>query len=172
MHKTIFTGFLLLGVTLAAIGQSRMEHIVIAWPAEYNWKTVRTTHHDNVRVSMIIPGSESAATASIMGSLTTYEGTTFADVAGILSYYKARIDAGTRLTVIGREQKTAYPWIIFKVETPASAKYPVAESGLYYVVQGKLALYENYVAIKADGLSDEFVKKWTGVFMTGKVVTD
>ena len=123
-------------------------------------------------MSMIIPGGESVSSASIMGSLTTYQGTRIADVAAMINMYKGRLGVGTTFTLIAQQPDTAYPWIIFKVETPPTRDYPDAESDLYYVVQGKLALYENYVAIKAARLSPEFVDKWKAVFMTGRVITD
>lgn len=158
---------LLLGVT--AIGQGRTEHIDIDWPGEYNWKIVQQKHDENKQTSMIIPGNDSISNPSIIGSLTVYRGAKFSTFENIISNYKARLDSGSSLTPLERSQKTKYPWIIFKVETPATTKYPEPESDLYYVVQGKFGVYENFVGIKAATLSGEFVKKWTAVFMTAQI---
>ena len=161
--------FILLFLRLTAIGQGRMEHIAIDWPGEYNWKTVKQKHVENKQTLMIIPGNDSISNPSIIGSLTVYRGVKFSALDNIISNYKARLDSGSNLTPLERLQKTKYPWIIFKVETPATTKYPEPESDLYYVVQGKFGLYENFVGIKAATLSDEFVKKWTAVFMTAQI---
>ena len=154
------------------IGQRKGERISIDWPGEYEWKTVQQTNDGNVQTSMIIPGNESVSTASIMGSLKAYQGVQVATIADISSHYKAGLDSGTTFTLIDKKQNTTYPWVIFKVETPRTQKYPEAESDLYYVVQGKYALYENYVAIKESRLSDDFVKKWKAIFMTSKIATE
>jgi hypothetical protein len=172
MHKLIITIFFLWCTTQAVIGQRKGERISIDWPGEYNWKTVQQKHDENVQTSMIIPGNESVSTASLMGSLKAYRGVKIATIADMINHYKAGLDSGTTFTLIDKEQNTTYPWIIFKVETPATPKYPEAESDLYYVVQGKFALYENYVAIKEARLSDDFVKKWRAVFMTSQIITD
>jgi hypothetical protein len=172
MHKLIITIFFLWCTTQAAIGQGKVEHIVISWPGEYNWKIVKQTHDENTQTSMIIPGNDSISNPSIIGSLTVYRGAKFSKLEDIITHYKAGLDSGSRLTPLERSQNTKYSWIIFKVETPANNKYAEPESDLYYVVQGKFGLYENFVGIKAATLSDEFVKKWTAVFMTGQITTE
>jgi len=172
MHKIISTIFFLWCTTQAAIGQRKGERITIDWPGEYNWKTVQQKHDENTQTSMIIPGNESVSAASIIGSLKAYQGVKVATVGDMIDHYKAGLDSGTTFTLIDKEQNTNYPWILFKVETPRTRQYPEAESDLYYVVQGKYALYENYVAIKEAQLSDEFVKKWKAVFMASKITTE
>jgi hypothetical protein len=172
MIKAFSQLFCLLLLCLAAVCQGKTERIVINWPGEYNWKTVRQAHDENTQISMIIPGNDSIANPSVIGSLTVYRGTRYSNLERIVDNYKSRIDTGTTLTPIQKEQNAKYPWVIFKVETPATNKYPEPESDLYYVVQGKFGLYENYVGIKAARLSEDFVKKWTAIFMTSKITTD
>jgi len=170
--KSILPLFILLLLRLAAIGQGRMEHIVIDWPGEYNWKIVKQKHDENTQTSMIIPGNDSISNPSIIGSLTVYRGAKFSTLENIISNYKTRLDSGSTLTLLERSLKIKYPWVIFKVETPPTTKYPEPESDLYYVVQGRFGVYENFVGIKAATLSDEFVKKWTAVFMTSQITTE
>jgi ABC-type metal ion transport system substrate-binding protein len=43
------------------------------------------------------------------------------------------------------------------------------ESQLWYVRQGKSALYINIIAMKEKKLEDDFVKEWTEVFKKSEV---
>lgn len=153
----------------SASSQRKIEHIVIDWPGEYNWKIVQQGKSDEGMSTVIIPGNETVSTASIIGSLTVYKAAYFPNIDSIVINYKNRTDTGSTLTVIQTAPNGKYPWVIFKVETPKTDKYPEPESDLYYVVQGKYGLYENYVAIKKPMLSDDFVKRWTDVFKTSKI---
>src|ERR1700722_11122907 len=102
MNKVIFTVFVLLAISGAAISQGRTEHIDINWPGEYNWKTVRQTHHDNVQTLMIIPGSDSVSNASIIGSLTVFRGAKFSNIAEVIQNYRGRLDTGSTLTPLDK----------------------------------------------------------------------
>jgi hypothetical protein len=172
MSKVTSLLFFLLFLSLSSISQRKAEHIVISWPGEYNWKIVQQANDENKQTSMIIPGDESPQTASIFGSLKAFRGVKYTNLEEIIDSYRARLDSGTTLTLIEKQQSAKYPWVLFKVETPVTNKYPEPESDLYYVVQGKFGLYENFVGIKAATLNSEFVKKWTAVFMTSKITTD
>jgi hypothetical protein len=172
MNKVLWVSILLLSLNVVSFAQGRTEYLIISWPAEYECKTVSQKDDGNVQTTMIIPGKDSVANATIVGSLSSYRELKFSNPKKIVANYKSRLDSGTVLTELETSQKDRYPWVIFKVETSASSKYPEAESDLYFVVQGKFALYENFVGIKEPSLSEEFVKKWIAIFMTYKIVTN
>jgi hypothetical protein len=169
MKNTICCSLFLSFFFLPATGQKKTEYITIDWPGEYNWKILKKEDDQNKQITIIIPGKETASTASILGFLTAYKGVKIANTDDISKDYKSRLDTGSTLTVLDKEQTTKSLWIIFKVETPATNKYPEPESDLYYVVQGQYALYENYVAIKQPFLTPEFVNKWIAIFKTSRL---
>jgi hypothetical protein len=155
-----------------SFGQKKIEHLGVNWPGEYNWKIIRQEKNENRQSVMIIPGGETTPTPSIVGSMTSYRGTKMASVAEIINNYRSRIDVGSILSEVEADSTAKHIWVIFKIETPSTEKYPQPESDLYYIVQGEYALYENYVAIKEASLSAEFVKKWTDIFKTSEVKID
>jgi hypothetical protein len=169
MKKAFFTIFFVCSASISVLSQGKTEFIHIGWPEEYHWKVIQKNEDDEKLTSFIIPGKETPTTASILGSLTAYKGAKYSGLADIISNYRSRIDTGSMLTVVEKDSTGPNPWVIFKVETPANSKYPEPESDLYYVVQGKFALYENYVAVKKPSLGPDFVKEWVAVFKTAEV---
>jgi len=93
----------------------------------------------------------------------------FADSEETLNFYRSHIDSGTVLTVLDKQDSAVHRWVLFKVETPKTNKYPEAESDLYFVIQGEYGVFESYVAIKEASLSRQFVKKWTKILKSGEL---
>jgi hypothetical protein len=77
----------------------------------------------------------------------------------------------SRLTFIEKDEQAEYPWIIFTIESPNFINDKTPESQLWYVVQGKSALYTNFRAIKKATIPAEVKDKWIKFFKTGKIVT-
>jgi len=75
-----------------------------------------------------------------------------------------------KLTVIEDNNKVKNIWVLFKVETPSFPNDPNPESQLYYAIQGEVALYINFIAIKEKTLSKDFLSKWTKVFKNSELV--
>jgi hypothetical protein len=74
------------------------------------------------------------------------------------------------LTFIEKDETAEYPWIIFTIESPSFKNDKKPESQLWYVVQGKSALYTNFRAVKEATVPKELKDKWTAFFKTGKIV--
>jgi hypothetical protein len=90
----------------------------------------------------------------------------------LISFYKSGMDTGSTLTVLERSDSLPNYWMIFKVETPKTDKYPEPESDLYYVIQEDFAVFENNVAIKKSTLSENFVLKWSQIFKNSRLAKD
>lgn len=153
-----------------ASGQKKGEQLEVEWPIEYNWKVVQNTNDESTRQVMIIPGNEKLQKATIIGSIKAYLRISAITVDSIILWYRSQLDSGSKLTVIDRNDTTRAPWVIFKVETPITPKYPIPESDLYYVRQGQFALFENYVAIRRPSFDEEFLNKWVKILKTAELV--
>jgi len=153
-------------------GQSKEENLSMQWPIEYNWKVVSQVNDSTKTSTMIIPGKDKIETASIIGSVAAYIGIKYPNMDEIIKHYKEALDSGSVLTEVERNSKAKYSWVMFKVETPVTTKYSEPESDLYYIVQGRYALYENYVAIKKPNLSADFIAEWMKVFKTAKITLE
>lgn len=88
-----------------------------------------------------------------------------------LMYEQSKLQAPkATLTFIEKDEKAEYPWIIFTIESPGFINDKTPESQLWYIVQGKQALYTNFRALKQATISPELKEKWTKFFKTGKIV--
>lgn len=163
--------FLLYGILLSATAEAQrpVEHIAVNWPEEYHWKVVSRENKENITSLTIIPGNETIQTATVVGVMTAYKGMTTSGPEDVVTFFRKELDSGSVLTVLQEGDNVKHHWVIFKVETPKTSKYPEPESDLYYCVQGDFALYEDHVAIKESSLSQSFEDKWTGIFKAGKL---
>ena len=150
--------------------QRPTEHVETDWPKEYKWKVAGHQNKGNVETIYIIPGNETPKTASILGSIEAFKGLRYSSIHDIITDYQKHLDTGSTLTMVTMQDSAGPMWVIFKVETPVTLKYPEPESDLYYVLQGEYALYEDHVAIKQPNLSPEFVDKWSKIFKTSRLV--
>ena len=94
-----------------------------------------------------------------------------ADVVMNLMFEQSKKNAPeAKLTFIEKDEKAEFPWIIFTVESPWFNNDPTPESQLWYIVQGKQALYNNFRAIKKAIIPNELKEKWVAFFKSAKVV--
>ena len=75
-----------------------------------------------------------------------------------------------RLTVLEQSETAINKWVIFKVEASSFINNPKPESQVYYVVQGKSALFVNFVAIKQARIPAEFLRKWSAIFKVSTLI--
>jgi hypothetical protein len=153
----------------SAKAQGSKEYISLDWPPEYKWKVVDRKNDKNTKCVTIIPGDETVKNATIVGNLTAYMGAHYEKPSDLVKIFSDALDAGAKLSVIDSSTVLPQIWVIFKVETPKTDKYPEPESDLYYVVQGQAAVYDNHVAIKEPFIKPDFEKKWIEVFKTAKI---
>ncbi len=171
MKKYILILVSIIFYSTSSIGQ-KVEQIIINWPPEYKWKIVNKESDSTHQLVTIIPGKQIVKNAQILGTLAAYSGVKYDSVNQIIDYYKAALDDGSILTVIEKQDTVRYHWVIFKIETPKTPKYPEPESDLYFIIQGDYALYANWVAIKKEVLDPDFIIKWTQVFKTFRIVIE
>ena len=74
-------------------------------------------------------------------------------------------------TFIEKDETAEYPWIIFTTESSSFKNDKNPESQLWYIVQGKQALYTNFRAIKQSTVPADLKEKWITFFKSGKIVS-
>ena len=167
IKKTIILIFLF-GQALCVFSQEKIETLSIAWPGSQDWRTIQDKDDSLQHIQIVIPGNESTADATIIGVVKVMKGMLSQNTSDLIEYYQKSLGDGTAMTIIDKKDGK-HRWILFKVETPASKKYPIAESDLYYVLQGDYGIYETHIAIKTAKMEPEFQKKWVKIFMAAKL---
>jgi len=93
-----------------------------------------------------------------LGNMTTIKGVTGVPVEMPMNYIfeqakKKAIDA--KLTVLEKDDKAIYPWIIFTIEASGFKGDKKPESQLWYTIIGKHAIYNNFRAIKQAAIPED-----------------
>jgi len=149
------------------------ESLMLNWPDEENWKVGDDQENTEQHVLDLIHSNETIDKWTELGNMTSIKG-----VKGIpvnktmeLMYEQSKQQAPkAKLTFIEKDENAEYPWIIFTIESPSFKNDKIPESQLWYIVQGKQALYTNFRAVKQATISTELKEKWTKFFKTGKIV--
>jgi hypothetical protein len=153
--------------------QKRQERLQILWPPEFNWKVIEKYEDSSVHSIQIIPAADSVQRWSIMGFMARSKSNF--KTKGLEQIIKAHKDAAlqesplARFSIIEKDSSAKIYWVIFKVDTPSFPNDPIPESQLWYVIQSEAAFYSNFVAIKKEKLSNEFISKWTKIFKSSKL---
>lgn len=153
--------------------QQEGESLMLDWPDSENWKVGSSQEDEQMAMIELIPANETLEKWTEFGSMLSIKGATNVpmDVAMNMMYDQAKTHAPkAKLTFIEKEEDIEYPWIIFTIESPGFQNDNVPESQLWYIVQGKTALYANFRAVKQAKIPTALKDKWTKFFKTGKVV--
>lgn len=149
------------------------ESLKIVWLEKYEWKLLSNQENDNLHVIEIIPGKEKAENWSMLGQMMSIKGALNVpmDKAKDLMLEQTKSNSpDAKLITIEKDEETEYPWILFKIENPKYKNDKKPESQLWYIRQGKTALFVNFIAVKKDQLEDDFVREWSEVFKSSEVV--
>lgn len=149
------------------------EELKIAWPGAYKWKIASNQKSGNTRMVELIPGNETINNWTIIGTMVSMMGSTSVGVEQAMkaTYSQTLKNAPqAKLTMIEKGTKLGSPWILFRIESPKFRNSATPESQLYYIIQGKKALYSNFVAVKQPSLGVLFVEKWVKVFKASMLV--
>jgi hypothetical protein len=156
------------------LGQNIQERLQIDWPQEYEWKLITNQHSDSAQVLQVIPQKEDVTKWTIMGQVAANKGLSVDKMEDAMNEFikSARVESPkAKLTRLEGNNSTDNPWILFKIEAESFMNDPKPESQLYYLVQSGSYFYSSFVALKEKKLSNEFVKKWSQIFKSSKIVT-
>ncbi len=149
------------------------ESLMLDWPDAEKWKVGSNQQKDKMIVVELIHENETLENWTEFGYMNSVIGLKNIDLekAMNITFEQAKKTASkSKLTFIEKDLDAEYPWIIFKIESPSFANDKTPESQVWYIIQGKTALYSNFRAIKKATIPEETTKKWLNFFKTGKVV--
>jgi len=149
------------------------ENFLLDWPINENWKIGDEQENSVQHVIDVIHTNETIDNWTELGNMTTIKGVTGVPVEMPMNYFfeqakKKAKDA--KLTILEKDDKAKYPWIIFTIEASSFKGDKRPESQLWYTVIGKQAIYNNFRAIKQATIPEDLKVKWTAFFKTGQIV--
>lgn len=138
---------------------------------EYRWKIGSNQQTATQQMVELIPGNQTLQNWSIIGSMLVLKGARrpLAQIPPVLLAEMQKRAKNAKLMVIEQSQTDGYNWIMFKIQASGFADSPKPESQLYYIIQGKSALFINFVAVKEASLSPLFLEKWAVIFKRSKI---
>lgn len=153
--------------------QLEEESFMLNWPESENWKI--GSNQDNGKMVMLefIHSDETLEKWTEFGSMMSIIGAKNIPMedAMNLMFDQAKLNAPkAKLTFIEKDESVEFPWIIFTIEAPNFKNDKTPESQLWYIVQGKTALYTNFRAVKQAEIPADLKAKWIVFFKTGKVI--
>lgn len=149
------------------------ESLMLHWPESENWKVGHSQENGNIALIELIHSNETIEKWTEMGNMMSIKGAKNIqmDQAMNMMFEQTKKSAPkAKLTFIEKDDKAEHPWVLFTIESPSFKNDKTPESQLWYVVQGKTALYTNFIAVKKSSIPQDFRDKWVAFFKTGKIV--
>jgi len=149
------------------------ESLALDWPDTENWKVGDDQENAQQHVIDLIHTNETIDKWTELGNMTSLKGVKGipVDKAMNLMFDQAKQNSPkAKLTFIEKDEKADCPWIIFTIEAPYFNNDKNPESQLWYIVQGKQALYTNFRAVKRTTVPTDLKDKWIKFFKAGKIV--
>lgn len=149
------------------------ETLMLNWPDSENWKVGDNQENNETQVVDLIHTNETLDNWTELGNMTSVKGVTDASVTTAMNHIfetAKKNSPESKLTFIEKDENTEFPWIIFTVESPSFKNDPKPESQLWYIIQGKQALYMNFRALKQAVIPADLKEKWIKFFKAGKIM--
>ena len=150
-----------------------IESFMLDWPLKENWKVGDNQENSKQHIADFIHSNETIDKWTELGNMTSIKGIRDVPVTTAMNLMidQAKLNSPkAKLTFIEKDEQAEYPWIIFTIESPNFKNDKNPESQLWYIVQGKQALYTNFRAIKQATIPAAFKASWIEFFKTGKIV--
>ncbi len=154
--------------------QQKGESLMLDWPESENWKVGSNQENEKMAMIELIHSNESLEKWTEFGSMMSIKGAKNIpmDKAMNMMFEQAKLNSPkAKLTFIEKDETAEYPWSIFTIECPNFKNDKTPESQLWYIVQGKSALYTNFRAVKQATVPVELKEKWIAFFKSGKIVS-
>jgi hypothetical protein len=173
MKKALALLLFIVVASASTFAQQKSETLKIPWPTEYKWKVGANQQTATQQLVEIIPQNETLKNWSIIGTMLVLNKMQVPKIESVASMMFAQTQKNApqaKLTVIETSKQPNNKWVLFKIQSPSFKNSPKPESQLYFAIQGKSALFVNFVAIKQEFLSATFVDKWAKVFKASTLV--
>lgn len=149
------------------------ESFILDWPLKENWKVGDNQENSKQHIVDFIHSNETIDKWTELGNMTSIKGIKGVPVSTAMNLMidQAKLNSPkAKLTFIEKNEQAEYPWIIFTIESPNFKNDKNPESQLWYIVQGKQALYTNFRAVKQATIPADLKASWIEFFKTGIVV--
>ena len=151
------------------------ESLMLDWPESENWKIGSDQENDQMAMIELIHKNETLENWTEIGTMISIKGAkniSMEKAMNMMFDQTKESSPKAKLTFIEKDESVEYPWIIFTIESPSFKNDKTPESQLWYIVQGKQALYTNFRAVKQASIPTELKDKWIKFFKTGKVINN
>jgi tetratricopeptide (TPR) repeat protein len=148
------------------------ESLVLDWLESENWKIGDDQENAEQHVIDFIHADETFDNWTELGNMTTMKGVKGVPMNKVMNlmFDQTKQNAPkSKLTFLEKDENTEYPWIIFTIESSSFKNDKIPESQLWFIIQGKQALYSNFRAIKKATIPTDLIEKWTIFFKTSKI---
>ena len=151
---------------------NKHEIFLLDWPDEENWRAGDNQHTETYNSMNLLRNDETFENWTELGNMMSALGITGADLDQsmqlLLDQSKIKCKEPI-LTFIEKNLATEYPWIMFTIECSEYINDDKPESKLWFLIQGKFALYMNFRALKKATIDEENKAKWIEFFKSGKI---
>jgi len=147
------------------------ESLRIDWPDAEGWKVASNQETKEEKVIELLRNNETFDNWTEIGTMMVYpvvKGTTVDIVMQVMFEQAKKTCPSAVLTFIEKDDKTKYPWILFKIECGISKP----ESQVWQIMFGSDDMFVNFRAVKQKTVPDELKKKWVNFFKTVSIVTN
>jgi hypothetical protein len=169
VQKLIIITILLMATNMV-FGQ---ESLKIVWLEKYEWKLLSNQDDGAIHIIEIVPGEEKGKDWTMLGQMLSIKGAVNIpmETAQNMMLEQSKVKfPNAKLTFLEKDEADEFPWILFKIENPNASSEKKPESQLWYIRQGKTALFVNFIAVKEKELKADFVAEWSPVFKASEVV--
>jgi len=154
-------------------GQFASESLMIDWPDEEGWKVANLQDSDEKKMIELLRNKETFDNWTEIGTMYVYKNIGLEMNIPItktmeLMYVGAKRNCPSAiLTIIEKDDKAKYPWIIYKIECSSSNG---SESQVWYAIQGTNELFVSFRAVKQEAIPTDVQDKWVKFFKAPKIV--
>ena len=153
-----------------AQSNSKTEALTINWPKEEGWHIVDQQNNAEQTTTMIIFLKDKETIPNCTELATTY--ISHSSISEPLENKIEKIYQGLKKTaptaiktIIEKDEKAKYPWIICKIEVQT-------ESRIYYAIQGKNELFCSFWSTKQEEITSKSQEKWVNIFKSSKIISE
>ena len=149
------------------------EAFSLPWPVDEHWRVQNISEDSTFSLMEFFHDNEQPELWTEYGAMMTLRDIRNANFKEfsqmIYQDFKQRAPKAT-LQYIKEDKKSEFPWLILSLQAPSTVDHQQPESQLWYIIQGKTALYSNFRAVKKATLSKELIKKWSAFFRSGTII--
>ena len=154
-------------------GAQAAESLKLEWPESEKWIVGSNQENDQMVMVELIHSDESLEKWTEFGTMISIKGAKnipMDDAMNMMFDQAKKNSSKAKLTFMEKDESVQYPWILFTIEAQSFKDDKTPESQLWYIVQGKQALYTNFRAVKQATIPADLKDKWAKFFKTAHVV--